>query len=1166
MSKFFYRKMSKLCGSLILAGTVMVGSVGVCAGIPAVTVSAEESDFSETAGERDEASTETGEDISEYDYSEYKAGKNVDDVRNESIDEDSYEVIEISCETDLAELARNCETDSWSVDKYVRLTNNISLETYKNISIPTFGGVFDGNGYSISGLSIVKAGSSYALFRYVQMSGRIVNLSVSGSVVTEMSSGQCALIAGTNYGTIIDCAVSGVVNGNTEVGGVVGYNAATGFIIGCASEVYENGVHSVGGIVGRNDGTVSDCLNHGHVNTNSSDVTVNILELSIEDLAVINSTTNVASFTDVGGIAGITSGNLYDCTNTGVVGYEHVGYNVGGIAGRLEQGYVSNCTNSGKVYGRKDVGGIVGQMEPFLQLEYVTDGISMIDSEVETLLNMMNNAADDLDYYGSRTSDILGDMSDALLDANQISEELPDDAGSMSLEEMKDRIEDIQDNLLTISEDMEIISTYSSELSDILRNGNHELTADLRAIINQANRVASLSSSIRSDVLSYEGVHFSDTSSEDVDYEDGEAVMSGNGRLIDCSNYGTVEADTAVGGIVGRIATEYDMNPEDDVSLSGSQTLYVDATAKALVKGCVNYGRVNSKKDYAGGVAGFAKYGALIADSSFSNVVSESGSYIGGIAGESDSLARECYFCGNVAGKSYIGGIAGKGMDISECASYSTLFYTGEKAGAIAGIIDDEGVITGNRFINTGIGGIDGISYHGGAEAVDYADLGNIEGLPKEFYEFNIIYIADGVEVARITTSYGDTVTEDMIPALPEKEGYFGMWPDYDYIGVTGNAVLEAIYVKWTGSVSSSETTVISEVEKPLLLVVGDFLPGAVLELEHSGNEYEYAVTYPAEALLAASMGVTEYTDGVNVRIALDNPKSYHVEVADNGRWSKAETVVMGSYLTFDMSTPGRFRIEKVKDNSKLLIAVCAAAAVIVTIILTMIIGSMKKKRLEKMQNKPVKAVIFDLDGTIIDTEKYYRRVWPQALEHFGYHPTDEQALELRSLGRPFAPKKLAEWFGEDFDYDAVRSYRKELFEKCIEEEGVKLKPGVKELLEVLREKKITIAIATATDVERTKRYLDMVGIADYFDKICSAANVKEGKPSPDVYIEACRQLGMAPQTCLAVEDAPNGIKAAAAAGCRVVFVPDQTQDEPEAEKLIFAKVATADKIIELLN
>ncbi|MCR4618497.1 MAG: HAD family phosphatase [Lachnospiraceae bacterium] len=211
------------------------------------------------------------------------------------------------------------------------------------------------------------------------------------------------------------------------------------------------------------------------------------------------------------------------------------------------------------------------------------------------------------------------------------------------------------------------------------------------------------------------------------------------------------------------------------------------------------------------------------------------------------------------------------------------------------------------------------------------------------------------------------------------------------------------------------------------------------------------------------------------------------------------------------------------------------------------------------------KAVIFDLDGTIIDTEKFYRKVWPKALKHFGYDMTDAQVLELRSLGRPFAPKKLKEWFGEDFDYDKVRSYRKELFEECVKEEGIVIKPGVKKLLEYLKEKGIIIAIATATDIPRATRYLDAVGITGLFDKICSAADVPEGKPAPYVYLEACKQLGLEPAECFAVEDAPNGIISAAKAGCKVIFVPDQTESEPEAEKLIYAKAKTADEIIGLL-
>lgn len=208
-----------------------------------------------------------------------------------------------------------------------------------------------------------------------------------------------------------------------------------------------------------------------------------------------------------------------------------------------------------------------------------------------------------------------------------------------------------------------------------------------------------------------------------------------------------------------------------------------------------------------------------------------------------------------------------------------------------------------------------------------------------------------------------------------------------------------------------------------------------------------------------------------------------------------------------------------------------------------------------------IKAVLFDLDGTLIDTEKLYRKYWPEALRHFGYELSDERALMLRSLGRPYAPEQFRVWYGEDFDYPAVRACRKELIEAHIASHGVEAKPFAREAIGKLRDAGITVAIATATDPERTERYLSLAGLDGLFETVISATMVAHGKPAPDIYLYACEQLGFAPTECIAVEDAPNGVKSAHAAGLKVVMVPDQTEPDGELRKLLYA---VADSLLEV--
>ena len=152
-----------------------------------------------------------------------------------------------------------------------------------------------------------------------------------------------------------------------------------------------------------------------------------------------------------------------------------------------------------------------------------------------------------------------------------------------------------------------------------------------------------------------------------------------------------------------------------------------------------------------------------------------------------------------------------------------------------------------------------------------------------------------------------------------------------------------------------------------------------------------------------------------------------------------------------------------------------------------------------------------------------------------------------------------------DLDYPKIRNYRKQLVEKCLEENGIELKKGAKEILTWLKEHQIRRAIATANDIERAERYLKKIGLYDYFDKIICATMVKYGKPAPDTYEYACRELGLKPEECMAVEDSPNGVESAYQAGCKVVMVPDQTKPDKELLKKLTACVDSLEDIELLL-
>lgn len=213
-----------------------------------------------------------------------------------------------------------------------------------------------------------------------------------------------------------------------------------------------------------------------------------------------------------------------------------------------------------------------------------------------------------------------------------------------------------------------------------------------------------------------------------------------------------------------------------------------------------------------------------------------------------------------------------------------------------------------------------------------------------------------------------------------------------------------------------------------------------------------------------------------------------------------------------------------------------------------------------------IKGILFDMDGVILDTEKLYTRFWQEAANALGYLMTKEQAMGLRSLNREFGAAKMQSYFDVPVNYEEVRNKRIELMNAFIEKEGVELKAGIKELLSYLKENGIKTAIATSSPIERTEKYLAAVGLTGAFDRLISGYMVKKGKPEPDIYELAAREIGLTSQECLAIEDSPSGLLSASRAGCYPVMVPDQDMPTPETEALLFAKADSLEKIVFLLK
>ena len=187
-----------------------------------------------------------------------------------------------------------------------------------------------------------------------------------------------------------------------------------------------------------------------------------------------------------------------------------------------------------------------------------------------------------------------------------------------------------------------------------------------------------------------------------------------------------------------------------------------------------------------------------------------------------------------------------------------------------------------------------------------------------------------------------------------------------------------------------------------------------------------------------------------------------------------------------------------------------------------------------------IKAVIFDVDGTLLDTERIYMKAWKEAAAEAGFVMPDSVLQKTRAVNTKDAARIFEEEIGNGFSYQAVRPIRVRIAEEIIRRESPILKPGVLELLAFLEEKGIRLSVASSTNQQGTREHLAESRILDRFEVVVGGDMVTNGKPHPDIFLKAAEALGTAPEACIVVEDSPAGIRAAHAAGMKAVLVPDQ--------------------------
>lgn len=221
------------------------------------------------------------------------------------------------------------------------------------------------------------------------------------------------------------------------------------------------------------------------------------------------------------------------------------------------------------------------------------------------------------------------------------------------------------------------------------------------------------------------------------------------------------------------------------------------------------------------------------------------------------------------------------------------------------------------------------------------------------------------------------------------------------------------------------------------------------------------------------------------------------------------------------------------------------------------------------MIDNNIKAVLFDMDGLMFDTEKLSTQAYIKAAEKQGYKMSVEETHLVLGFNVESTYKFFEQYFEKldnGVDGKKLVDYHYEYIENILYTKGPDKMPYLEELLDYLKENNYKIAVASSSDLDHIKNNLEKTGVNHYIDVIASGEEVENGKPAPDVFLLAAERLNISPENCLVLEDSKFGIKAANSANMRVIMVPDSIEPDEEIMKLTYKIVANLSEVVTILE